>query len=216
VKLFSRDEKHETDEHMGASTLTSDQVSSIAKLFKAGKRPYEVWRLLNLKRKAVEYQQNKLGYVFKRGFHEGLLKVERVAVKCIGCGAITEYIPSKVQPYCSWECFRKTKRLVAERYETVSGRFWKNVNKTDSCWLWIGYGKGDGYGQFWTWGREMPAHWFLLPAYPWRGIEACHKCDNPLCVNPKHIFLGTRSENVQDSIRKGRFRKHWNGIPYGR
>lgn len=87
-------------------------------------------------------------------------------------------------------------------------RFWPRVHKTDTCWTWTGpRGKG-GYGVF-LFGRERVfAHrmaWQLankktIPA----GMMACHHCDNPPCVRPSHLFLGTAKDNAQDAKRKGR------------
>lgn len=74
----------------------------------------------------------------------------------------------------------------------------------DECWDWIGSKTGSGYGQFWEDGKLIPAHWFLLRERPEKGKEACHTCDNKLCVNPNHIFIGTRSDNMNDMISKGR------------
>lgn len=84
-------------------------------------------------------------------------------------------------------------------------RFWDKVTKTpDGCWTWNGSQSGSGYGQFWDGKRNIPAHWFLLDEIPTVGQEACHKCDNRLCVRPSHIFIGTRSDNMKDMVAKKR------------
>lgn len=82
-----------------------------------------------------------------------------------------------------------------------------NVHPGDSCWNWAGSRSGSGYGQFWNGQRNIPAHWFLLTSYPPEGQEACHHCDNKLCVRPSHIFIGSRSDNMQDMLAKGRDNK---------
>lgn len=90
-------------------------------------------------------------------------------------------------------------------------RFWAKVQKAsaDECWIWNGAHHMLGYGQIWTNGRHRPAHqvaWELEHGKPFPdGMFACHKCDNPPCVNPNHIWPGTNSENIKDAIEKGRF-----------
>ena len=79
-----------------------------------------------------------------------------------------------------------------------------NVHPGGMCWNWAGSRSGSGYGQFWDGERNIPAHWFLLESRPLKGKEACHKCDNKLCVRPSHIFIGTRSDNMRDMVSKGR------------
>lgn len=86
-------------------------------------------------------------------------------------------------------------------------RFFKYVNKTETCWLWTGSQNGNGYGRFWDGKRVIPAHWFLLSKRPTAGKEACHICDVRNCVRPTHIFIGTRSENVKDCVFKGRYNR---------
>lgn len=84
-----------------------------------------------------------------------------------------------------------------------------NVHPGNMCWNWAGARSGSGYGQFWDGKRKIQAHWFLLDsqkaaALKRPGMEACHSCDNRLCVRPSHIFIGTRSDNEKDKISKGR------------
>lgn len=92
-------------------------------------------------------------------------------------------------------------------------RFWKFVQKTNGCWLWTGAKNARGYGYFWF-GQGINIHkaahasWFL--AFGYRvptGLDLCHRCDNPSCVNPEHLFIGTRSDNVQDALLKNRRRQ---------
>lgn len=89
-------------------------------------------------------------------------------------------------------------------------RFWPKVDIQDdnSCWSWRGSHDQRGYGQFWDKGRRIKAHrmaWQLFNGQPFpEGKEACHTCDNPNCVNPRHIWPGTHRENIKDAVDKKR------------
>lgn len=89
--------------------------------------------------------------------------------------------------------------------------FWKRVSKTDSCWLWTGAKCGRGYGHLRRNKLDKMAHresWEIHNGSIPSGMWVLHTCDNPPCVNPTHLFLGSREENISDMYRKGReFRK---------
>jgi len=85
--------------------------------------------------------------------------------------------------------------------------FWKNVNKKKEheCWNWLGY--GDRYGMFWFREKKESAHrvaWMITVGDIPEGKQVCHHCDNPKCCNPKHLFVGTFGDNMQDMWNKGR------------
>lgn len=86
-------------------------------------------------------------------------------------------------------------------------RFWAKVDKTAKCWNWIASKKPRGYGHFFADGKQILAHrfsWELhmgpIPA------EQCvlHRCDNPACIRPEHLFLGDYADNARDMTQKGR------------
>jgi hypothetical protein len=88
-------------------------------------------------------------------------------------------------------------------------RFWRKVQKTPSgCWEWGGARHLQGYGfikrkdgaQLRAHRVSYEIHYGPIPD----GFDVCHRCDNPPCVNPEHLFLGTDLDNMQDMIAKGR------------
>lgn len=93
-------------------------------------------------------------------------------------------------------------------------RFWKyvNIKGPDDCWEWQGGNNGAGHGQFYiktVSGKAVReyAHrisWMLKFGDIPEGMLVCHKCDNPPCCNPKHFFVGTPRDNMQDASKKGR------------
>ena len=101
---------------------------------------------------------------------------------------------------------------------SYSTRLWSKVGRTDepgACWMWRGArNKSHGYGMIWNntagpAGRSMLAHRAVYEdvygPVP-DGLLVCHHCDNPMCVNPGHLFLGTYQDNYNDMKAKGRNR----------
>ena len=96
--------------------------------------------------------------------------------------------------------------------QTQEERFWRLVERTDpsECWVWKGTKNQKGYGRwrrFWLSGAES-AHrvaWAFAAARPLpEGMQVLHRCDNPPCCNPAHLFLGTHEDNMADMAIKGR------------
>jgi hypothetical protein len=89
-------------------------------------------------------------------------------------------------------------------------RFWQYVVETEGCWLWTGTINKAGYGQITPRkGHKALAHrlsWMMLRGDIPPGMCVLHHCDNPPCVNPEHLFIGTAKDNMQDMYRKGRAR----------
>jgi hypothetical protein len=92
--------------------------------------------------------------------------------------------------------------------EEVEDLFWSKVEikNPESCWVWAGT-KNRRYGQFHFRGDTIPAHrvsWMINRGPIPRGLWALHACDNPPCVNPDHLWLGTHTDNIKDMWDKGR------------
>lgn len=94
--------------------------------------------------------------------------------------------------------------------QTMNERFWSKVNikSNKECWDWRAYIKPTGYGQFTVHhGKYVNASriaYILTHGEISDSLEVCHSCDNPKCVNPRHLFLGSHKDNMQDMVNKGR------------
>lgn len=125
------------------------------------------------------------------------------------CGITFFSPPSRKSRFHSRACWRAwTCRPVEERFWTFADR----TRGPDSCWIWQGGQYGDGYGHFTT--NDVPPRQVRAHRFAWElthgpipdGLFALHDCpmgDNPLCINPAHLFLGTHQDNMDDAVHKG-------------
>jgi len=101
------------------------------------------------------------------------------------------------------------------KQKTFEQKFWERVNKTDYCWEWTGAKYRYGYGKVMFNGKRVTTHRVSWELYYGKKPKLCilHHCDNPPCVNPHHLFEGTKAENNHDKFLKGRVAK---GLSHGR
>lgn len=95
--------------------------------------------------------------------------------------------------------------------EKFINRFFSNIDVTDSCWIWSGHVTQNGYGQIKYKSKGLGAHRVSYQIHKGpipEGLYVCHSCDNPSCVNPDHLWLGTHTDNMRDMYAKGRQRSN--------
>jgi hypothetical protein len=134
------------------------------------------------------------------------------------------------QNFCSIPC--RPKSVYPKCYNSFEERFWARVNKDTClgetcgchngighCWPWMGSRSGRGYGLVWADGKLVPAHRVAStltdPLMRPAEIHSLHRCDNPVCARPDHVFHGTHTDNMRDRETKERGQhlkgeQHWN------
>lgn len=121
----------------------------------------------------------------------------------------------KAPRYCSSACYHGARKGTQPpggfRSVPAEDRFWEKVDRSggpDACWPFTGGRNKDGYGKFAVERKvQVRAHrfaWELVNGPMPPGLNGCHRCDNPPCCNPAHIFPGTNAENLADMVAKGR------------
>lgn len=129
---------------------------------------------------------------------------------CSHCGKAIERKYRDVRTFraCSRECHAAI--FKATHTKPLESRFWSKVQKTDGCWLWVGakhgrYGHGKMLKRMGEPLREAhrvswELHYGPIPD----GMCVLHRCDNPPCVRPEHLFIGSRQDNSTDMVEKRR------------
>lgn len=150
-------------------------------------------------------------------YADGCVAKDDPAVPCVHCGQPARYArPSwaarRKKRTCNRpECLSATRSANARAIPTRDWRerFWANVVKRDGCWSWTARKARFGYGAMEVDCKPARAHrlsWEIhhgpIPA----GLWVLHKCDNPECANPDHLYLGTTKDNFRDMIERGRHR----------
>lgn len=109
---------------------------------------------------------------------------------CPQCREPFHQTPGRHAPECSGTC-----------------AFWMKVEKSAECWTWRGTLAAYGYGRTTWMGRQTGTHrvsWEIHHGAIPDGLSVLHRCDNPPCVNPAHLFLGTQTDNMRDMTSKSR------------
>jgi len=140
-----------------------------------------------------------------------------VETECVGCG-LRFYVPPsravKGARFHSLQCYG------AWKTRPIEERFWAKVQKSDGCWEWIGDRHEFGYGRLWI--SDVPRRYVYAHRFSYEmtngpigddDLDVLHRCDNPPCVRPDHLWLGDQRENSRDRDSKDRVRhgsKHAN------
>lgn len=138
----------------------------------------------------------------------------RVSLTCTFCGTVYSIKRSQFLRGNARFCSRVCKEANQKRQTILSAedRFWANVIKSDApngCWLWIATAATGKHGTFYVGGGKVQASHFAWESANGRpvpeGLWVLHHCDNPPCVRPDHLYVGTHLDNVRDAVERDRY-----------
>lgn len=107
-------------------------------------------------------------------------------------------------------------KYIQNRYTLFLSKVDTQSYEHDKCWVWQGASKGNGYGNVRLGTKNITAHRYAYAIFVGDvpdDMDVCHTCDNRFCVNPDHLFLGSRKDNMMDCKEKGRAKGHYK-IPF--
>ena len=148
------------------------------------------------------------GKTFGRLYVARLLKIEnrKKIWECVCvCGSIHKATTGALNAGLK-SCGCMNRGETASTANTVAD-FWGRCSKSDSCWEWNGDRDKSGYGRFWFRGKGWRCHrlaWTISHGPIPARLCVLHRCDNPPCINPSHLFIGTLLDNNRDKVRKER------------
>ena len=138
---------------------------------------------------------------------------------CLWCSGTFRVDPAVVARgyglYCSFSCrakanVGKNNETMRRRAPSTADRLWARVDRSagpDGCWPWLGKSNVRNYGQMSVGNKSTLAHriaYGLEKGPIPEGLDVLHKCDNPPCCNPAHLFVGMHRDNMEDKTKKGR------------
>ena len=132
-------------------------------------------------------------------------KPNKDKLSCLNCGQILNRGDIS---HCSRDCWQTDKKDKGNIIDRFLSKL--KTTKTIGCWEWTASKNKKGYGWFYMNGKNHLAHrasFILFRGNIGAGLHVCHKCDNPSCVNPDHLFISNNEGNILDKINKGRHAK---------